>query len=39
MKKIMLAAFLFAAAGAAYAADCCVLGAACCGRPCCHMKK
>jgi hypothetical protein len=39
MKKLMLVAFLFAAAGAAYAADCCVPGATCCGRPCCHMKK
>ena len=39
MKKLLLVAFIFAAAGAAYAADCCKIGAACCGLPCCHSVK
>lgn len=39
MKNLLLAVLILAGAGVAYAADCCVAGAACCGRPCCHAKK
>lgn len=41
MKKSMLALLLVGAAVAAYAADCCLTGAACCkpAAPCCGAKK
>jgi|GEM_PF-4040253 len=41
MKKLMLAVLLFAAAGAAYAADCCLTHGACCAshKACCLGKK
>ena len=39
MKNLLLVVFIFAGAGAAYAADCCSVGAACCGRACCISKK
>lgn len=41
MKKLMLLAFVFVAAGAAYAGDCCLSHRACCvtHKACCASMK
>jgi hypothetical protein len=41
MKNILLAVFIFAAAGAAYAADCCLSHGTCClsHKACCALNK